>query len=353
MSLRVIIGRAGSGKSTLCLEEIRRELRNQPWGAPIILLVPEQATYQMEMALANTPELGGSLRAQVLSFRRMGWRIFAETGGGLKTLIGATGKRMLLRRILLKHRLKLKAFARSATRPGMADLLAQAIGEFKLYRITPNDLRQVKNAYEILEDKLNDLALIYEEFQTSLGQAVLDPDDELSILAEKIPCAPLIHGAQIWVDGFIGYTPQELEVLRTLLITAAEVVVTIPLDPYLLNVEQHREEGSLKVGEELFTGPWQTFQSLQRLAAETGIPVHPPTLLETTKRFKHPWLWYLEKNYTAYPTKPYPEVPDLFPEIAASYDSDLYLKPGIQIISAVNRRAEVEGSPRIAAFSQG
>jgi len=97
-----VFGRAGSGKSTLCLEEIRSELRIKPWGAPLILLVPEQATYQMEVTLANTPDLGGSLRAQVLSFRRLGWRVFSETGGGQKVLIGAIGKRMLLRRILLK-----------------------------------------------------------------------------------------------------------------------------------------------------------------------------------------------------------------------------------------------------------
>lgn len=348
MSLRLVIGRAGSGKSTLCLEEIRSELRNQPWGAPIILLVPEQATYQMEMSLANTPELGGSLRAQVLSFRRMGWRAFAETGGGQKVLIGATGKRMLLRRILLKHRLNLKAFARSATRPGMADLLAQAVGEFKTYRITPNDLRHVKNPHEILGDKLYDLALIYEEFQASLGQAVRDPDDELSVLAEKLPFAPLVQGAQVWVDGFTGFTPQELEILRILLITAADVVITIPLDPDLLNDGHDSEEGALKIGEEFFTGPYQTYQSLQRLAAESGILLHPCILLETTKRFKHPWLWHLEKYYSAFPTIPYTEItaPKQLTEFTVSFDPSLYPGPGIQILSAVNRRAEVEGIAR-------
>jgi len=56
LGLRFVFGRAGTGKSTLCLEEIRRELRQKPWGAPLILLVPEQATYQMEVTLANTPD---------------------------------------------------------------------------------------------------------------------------------------------------------------------------------------------------------------------------------------------------------------------------------------------------------
>jgi len=334
------------------LEEIRSELRIKPWGAPLILLVPEQATYQMEVTLANTPDLGGSLRAQVLSFRRLGWRVFSETGGGQKVLIGAIGKRMLLRRILLKHRLHLKAFARSATRPGMADLLAQAIGEFKTYRITPDDLRKVKNTNGILFEKLQDLALIYEEFQAALGQEIRDPDDELSILAEKIPYAPLIQGAQVWVDGFTGFTPQELEVLKIILATAKEIVITSPLDPDLLAEERQQEAGPFRVGEELFAGPWQTYQDLQRIVAETGNLLHPPTLLENVQRFKHPWLWHLEKYYSTYPTVAYEEsqTPDLMPDLytrdEVQIDANCPLCDGIQVLSAVNRRAEVEGVAR-------
>jgi len=337
LSLRFVFGRAGTGKSTLCLEEIRSELRLKPWGTPLILLVPEQATHQMEVTLANTPNLGGTLRVQVLSFRRLGWRVFSETGGGQKILIGAIGKRMLLRRILLKHRLHLKAFARSATRPGMADLIAQAIGEFKTYRITPNDLRKANNTNGgLLFDKIQDLALIYEEFQAALGQEIRDPDDELSILAEKIPFAPLMQGAQVWVDGFTGFTPQELEVLKFIMSTANEVVITSPLDPVLLADERQLDSETLKVGDELFTGPWQTYQNLQRIASETGILLHPPALLETTKRYKHPWLWHLEKYFFTYPTVPYGEV----------QAEENPLGEGIQILSAVNRRAEVEGVAR-------
>ncbi|MFZ3131317.1 MAG: helicase-exonuclease AddAB subunit AddB [Desulfosporosinus sp.] len=349
MGFRFVCGRAGTGKSTLCLEEIRRELRLKPWGAPLILLVPEQATYQMEVALANTPDLGGSLRAQVLSFRRLGWRVFSETGGGQKVLIGALGKRMLLRRILLKHRLHLKAFARSATRPGMANLLAQAIGEFKTYRITPDDLRKVKDANGLLLDKLQDLALIYEEFQAALGQGIHDPDDELSVLAEKIPYAPLIQGAQFWVDGFTGFTPQELEVLKIIMTTAKEVVITSPLDPVLLADERQLEAGPFKMGEELFAGPWHTYQDLQRLTAETGALLHPSTMFKNAKRYKHPWLRHLEKYFFTYPTVAYGDVQSYavlstLKEFPASPESTP--GEGIQILSAVNRRTEVEGIAR-------
>lgn len=348
MGFRFVFGRAGSGKSTLCLEEIREELRGEPGGAPLILLVPEQATYQMEVALANTPDLGGSLRAQVLSFRRLGWRVFSETGGGQKILIGQIGKRMLLRKILLKHRLKLKAFARSAARPGMAELLAQAIGEFKTYRVAPDNLRQVQATNALLADKLEDLALIYEEFQEALGPAIRDPDDELSVLAEKIPYAPLIQGAKVWVDGFTGFTPQELEVLKILMSTAREIVITSPLDPSYLSEECQLEAGIFRAGDELFAGAWKTYQDLQRIAQETGSLVYSPTILIGSKRYKHPWLWHLEKYYSTYPTVAFESIQSLDatnPRDGAP-GAEETLTEGIQVISAVNRRAEVEGIAR-------
>ena len=336
MGFRFVVGRAGSGKSTLCLEEIRHELRMESLGDPLILLVPEQATYQMEITLANTPDLGGSLRAQVLSFRRLGWRVFSETGGGQKILIGTIGKRMLLRQILLKHRLQLKAFARSATRPGMADLLAQAIGEFKTYRIVPSVLRKINNTDGILKDKLQDLALIYEEFQASFDVKTRDPDDELSVLVEKIPRAHFLKGAKVWVDGFTGFTPQELEVLKTLVCTAQEVIITSPLDPLFLT-DCSQDERIFKVGEEFFTGPWHTYQDLKRIVVETGTLLHPPTVLESTKRFKHPWLCHLEKYFFGYPITKMTEYEN---------DAEIPNGEGIQVFSSTNRRAEVEGVAR-------
>lgn len=333
MSIRFVFGRAGTGKSTYCLEEIVKEIRKDPFGSPLILLVPEQATHQMEMNLARTPELGGILRAQVLSFRRLGWRIFSETGGGQKVLIGEIGKRMLLRRLLLQFKPQLQIFARSATRPGMADLLAQMIGEFKTYRITPEDLRNIQDPDTIFTKKLQELALLYDEFNHSLGRDLLDPDDELSVVAEKIPFSPSVQNSTVWIDGFKGFTPQELYVLGFILNTAHEVILTLPLDPKLIC---RQEEEFFRPGEEIFSGPWQTYQSLLRMAQEAGEVVLPPIYLEESLRFHNYELKYLEQNYFTYPTQSYPgelEVPQA--EIQ-----------GIHLFSAVNRRAELEGVAR-------
>jgi ATP-dependent helicase/nuclease subunit B len=103
MSVRFVVGRAGSGKTLRCLEAIRARLRQDPvGGSRLLLLVPEQASFQMERALIETPDLAGFTRCEVLSFQRLAYRIFTDTGADPRRsdqTIGSLGRLMLLRRI--------------------------------------------------------------------------------------------------------------------------------------------------------------------------------------------------------------------------------------------------------------
>ncbi len=119
MAFRFVLGRAGSGKTTLCLNEIKQRLKAEPQGPPLIWLVPEQATFQAEYALISVPELGGTLRAQVLSFRRLAWRVMQEVGGTARLPIDETGKKLLLHRILHKQRDRLKRLHTAADKWGI------------------------------------------------------------------------------------------------------------------------------------------------------------------------------------------------------------------------------------------
>ncbi|WP_044356359.1 hypothetical protein, partial [Paenibacillus sp. E194] len=99
MPLHFVIGRSGSGKTEHVLRNVRDELRSQADGAPIIWIVPEQATFQAEHALIREDGIAGILRAQVLSFRRLAYRVMQEAGGTALTAINEEGKKMLLYKI--------------------------------------------------------------------------------------------------------------------------------------------------------------------------------------------------------------------------------------------------------------
>ena len=53
MSLRVISGRAGAGKSDLIHKEIVKELKKDPLGSPIYIIVPDQMSFSTEYDLTN------------------------------------------------------------------------------------------------------------------------------------------------------------------------------------------------------------------------------------------------------------------------------------------------------------
>ncbi|WP_003540204.1 helicase-exonuclease AddAB subunit AddB [Desulfotomaculum nigrificans] len=334
MSLRFIIGRAGSGKSHTYLEEIRQELRRSQEGAPIILLVPEQATFQYEYMLAGTPGLKGILRAQVLSFRRLAYRVLQEVGGAARAHIGELGKRMVLRRLLEQRKSELKIFHRAAKQPGFADSLAGTLAELKLYRISPADLQRgqaelLKNRQDsALLDKLNDLILLYSDLEEFLAGRFTDPDDYLNLLAERLHNSPSVKGAEIYIDGFTGFTPQEYGVIEKLLITANRINVALCFDPALAN-------GSCSETD-VFYPTVETYHHLREMASSLRVAIEPATFLSMPEsadrvppRFAHnPAVAHLERNYFQRPG-----------EVCQQAD-------GIKLVACANRRAEVEAAAR-------
>ena len=112
MSIRFVIGRSGTGKTTLFLDEIRDRLEEQPDGPPVLYIVPEQMTFQSEYRLINTPGVAGMIRTQVYSFTRLAWRILQETGGASRTHVSSSGLSMLIRKIIEDNKEDLKLFRR-------------------------------------------------------------------------------------------------------------------------------------------------------------------------------------------------------------------------------------------------
>ena len=121
MSLRFVIGRAGSGKSTLCLREVQEELRGKQY---YIYLVPEQMTFQTQQALIGSEDVRGSIRAQVFSFSRLAWKVLQEVGGASRLHIDEAGVHMLLRKIVESRKDGLSVFQKQRSKTVSLNILA-------------------------------------------------------------------------------------------------------------------------------------------------------------------------------------------------------------------------------------
>lgn len=335
MSFRFILGRAGSGKTRYCLDAVAAELRRSPDGPPLILLVPEQATFQMDRALATLPGIGAVVRAQVLSFHRLAWRVLGETGGAARPHIDEVGKAMALRALLARRRGELRVFHSTAGRPGFIDRLARTISELHAYGVTPEDLRA---GYEslaalgrgdtALAGKLHDLAVISGDLAEYLTGRWVDPGDYLSLLAARLELRPpCVAGARVWVDGFAGFTPQELAVLEALLGAAAEVSVALCLGPEDLDGPRD--------GSSTFHPVLRTYDVLTALATKAGAGPADPVVLTGAPRFAAaPALAHLAREYPRPRPRPFGGRPDADPGA------------GLTLVEAETRRAEVLAAAR-------
>lgn len=76
MSLRLIYGRAGTGKSQFCFNEIKDRIDKEN---KIYVITPEQFSFTSEKKLVNSLNREAVINACVLTFNRMAYRVTNET----------------------------------------------------------------------------------------------------------------------------------------------------------------------------------------------------------------------------------------------------------------------------------
>lgn len=316
--VEVIIGRAGVGKTFYCLERAKKILATEQLKTEIIFLLPAYQTYRAELELAALT--GGAFNTRMNSFNRFARQILEETGGALVPRISEIGRRLLLRKILLLRDKagELKYFVRAAKQHGFAEILSDELKELRTYAISAENLSEAADKIEDeeLKDKLRDLELLAEDFKTALEDKLTDDEDLLERATELMDQSPTIASAEIFIDGFIFFDPQQRNFLRKLMTCAANVHITLPMDTDLNSRENLSEVG-------IFNRSSKTFHMIKNFASELKVEFKI-TRLNTPRRFKHAPLKILEQKLFDYSPKSFDGV------------------EGLKIVEAVNRRAEVE-----------
>ncbi|MDU1855994.1 MAG: helicase-exonuclease AddAB subunit AddB, partial [Clostridium baratii] len=182
MGIRFIYGRAGSGKSRFCLDQIRKKIENNK-NNKLVLIVPEQYTFQTENKLLDIVGEKALLRTEILSFKTMCSRVFEECGGRTHQIMKDEGKSMLIYKLLQEKSDDLKYFNKISRKQGFIEVVSKTLTEFKKYNISPEILVEELDNLEDdeLKDKLIDLTDLYNEYNSRIENNVVDGDDELTI----------------------------------------------------------------------------------------------------------------------------------------------------------------------------
>ena len=376
-----LLGPAGSGKTFRCLAEIRQALDKSPEGPPLVLLAPKQATFQLERQLLADGAPQGYTRLNIFSFERLARFVLDARGVPMPAgLLAEEGRVMVLRALLMRHEDKLKLFRPSARRPGFARQLSQLLGELQQHQFTPAKLRSLSQRTGLrheLQDKLHDLALLFEAYINWLAENKLQDGNRLLDAATeslKSNSAVARAGAQspksagnpgaspssifhlpsslqisnLWLDGFAEMTPQELDLLAAVVPFCGRATLA-----FCLENEPEAETSWLSI----WSAIGKTFQQCrQRLTNMPDCEVKIEILKRDpkTSRFAgNPALQHLEASWNAIPGLGVPPSGGQAPLTANRLKAELQTKR-IRIIACINPETEAAFAAReILKFVRG
>ena len=283
MGLRIVYGKSGSGKSEFCFSEIAELIKKEK---KIYIITPEQFSFTAERKLMDAIDTNSVINAEVITLSRMAHRVTQEIGGSKRTTLTKCGKAMLLYSILNENKNKLKFLSKSDEN---IDLAMTAITEFKKHGIMldqiQKELEGINDIY--LKTKLNDMYIIYQDFEKKLQGEYLDDIDLLTILSQNLDNTDFVNDSLIYIDEFAGFTFQEYEILKKFIKLAKKVTITVCTDSL---------DPCVTPDTDIFYSNKITVSKVLNLLKDDNLKLEQSIFLNNTPRFKTEELRHVEEN---------------------------------------------------------
>ena len=257
--LHLLLGRDWTANRDAVLRRIADDVKHRRGGR--ILMVPELISHETERRLCTAAGDTASRYAEVLSFTRLARRVTEDLGfapmdcldNGGRVVAMASGARQLSSR--------LKAYAAVETRPEFLSGLIEGVDEFKRCCIGAEDLRRASEETEgTLAQKLEELSLLMEGYDTLCSRGKRDPRDQMTWLLEQMEDGSFAKDHVFYIDGFPDFTRQHMAILEHLIRESESVTVSLNCD---------RAESPLLS----FEKAGQTASELIRCAKHAGVEV--------------------------------------------------------------------------------
>ncbi len=332
MSVRFIIGRAGTGKTYHCLKTLRTHLRQDPVDGPrLIFLVPEQAGLQMEQAILDDKDVPVAHRANVFSFQRLAFKVMQDVGESSQQAISDTARVMVVTHLFRTLSSQLRYYQKVDRLSGFCSDVALIIKELVQDGVTPEQLDSASIVHENdasqQATKIHDLQLIYKAYLDYLGEGLVDPSQYLEIARRHFSTCDWLCGAHVWVDGFASLSGQETTTLVELAKWASHLDITLLADAQDFITSQRNTQP--KVVSELFRRMHATYSDMERAFVSAGIELQPALLLrpKIPPRYSgHPTIAQIEQN--------------LFTSQAAIASTPAGSTPDVELVELPSRRLE-------------
>ncbi len=166
----------------------------------------EKATLIVERALLA--QAGGTFNTRVFSMRK-----FLKTLSGDDAVLSKEGSVMLLRKIVAENADALVCLRKSRLK-SLAPAAYELIAQLKSAKVDCAALSAAaESADGLLREKLTDLALLYDRYESAVEGKYLDDNNYLAKLPSLAENG--VAGADVYVAAFASFTRQETDVLES------------------------------------------------------------------------------------------------------------------------------------------
>ena len=297
MALQFILGGAGSGKTRMLYDRVIKESMEHP-EQKYLVVVPEQFTMQTQKEIIRLHPRHGIMNIDILSFKRLAYRVFEDLGVRIPVVLDDMGKSMVLRKVAGLKRGKLSLYKGHLEQSGFISQLKSQISELSQYGITPDMLREVRGETDapLLAQKLEDLEVIYSGFREYIESHYITAEEILDILCRELPRWEPLKDSIILLDGYTGFTPVQYRLVELFLMHARDVVCTVTID----SRENAYKESSIQ---HLFYMSRHTVCRVASMAKRHGIPKKEDIICNRRPAWRYdesPELDFLEQNLYRY-----------------------------------------------------
>ncbi|MGN0153876.1 MAG: PD-(D/E)XK nuclease family protein [Lachnospiraceae bacterium] len=306
MAIQFILGASGTGKTNYIYDKMIKESMKEQH-APIIFMLPEQSNMAAEQDMVTMHPSGGTMDVSIVSFTRLAFKVFDELNVHTNDILDDYGKSMLLMKLLKEHEGELSYYKNMIGKQGFVDEVKSLLSEFYQYQITEEllegviaDLSPEKSLYY----KLSDLKLLLHAFQEAMQDSYIVTEQILSQLKESAGESALLRGAEIYFDGFTGFTPVQYDVIEELMKLGGNLYFSFTMDADLFGNNGYSEHG-------LFALSKQSVDRLCKLAEKNQIAILPHVGMTENFRLKeNNELLHFERQLFRFPAVVYEEEPE-------------------------------------------
>ena len=322
MAFELILGPAGSGKTSYIMDAVAQSIRNGN-RKNVIILVPEQASFVYQADLIHKYAPPGILTVDVLSFQKLAKRMLDFYGGSAAKKIDELGKVLLLRRLIQEHPDTYSYFSHASNRTGYLLKIGDVLQECKRYQVESSVLKhtieQADLPQTLFRAKATELAALYSQYEEAIEQIGMDAEEELCTLERLLEQAECFRHTTFWVDEFYDFTPQEMHILELLMEKSEDIHISLPTDPNTGDLGR----------KSVFRRQNHLIERLRISARNRGVTMLPDRVFQAVRFGKAPDLSFLEGDFFGLKPAVYSEKPQ-----------------ALELIQGQNRLSEVDAVAR-------